>query len=208
MGRLLALVAAIAFAPFHLVIAALIYLEDGGPVFYRAVRLGKGGRPFTMYKYRSMRVGALPVVAGFKTVVQANDDRVTVMGRILRCGLDEAPQLLNVIRGEMAWTGPRPDETWMLPCYGLTIRERLSALPGITGLAQVCDSRRLRTEQSYALDVWAVRHSSMALATRIVVLTPLFLAGWRKPRPWLANPEVLELQRACQRELAPCSATC
>lgn len=201
MGRVLALVAAIVLAPFHLIIAALIYLEDGGPVFYRPVRLGKDGRPFTMYKYRSMRVGASPVVAGFKTVVQGDDDRVTVAGRILRCGLDEAPQLINVIRGEMAWTGPRPDELWMLPHYGPTIRERLSALPGISGLAQVCDSRRLRTEQSYALDVWAVRRSNVALTARIVALTPLFLAGRRKPCPWLAHPEVLELERACQEEL-------
>src|SRR3954452_17616847 len=98
MGRLFALLAAIAFAPVHAIIAALIYLQDGGPVFYRARRLGRHGRPFTMYKYRSMRVGAEPIVdPGLKTVVQVNDKRVTRLGKMLRCGVDEAPQLLHVI---------------------------------------------------------------------------------------------------------------
>jgi len=199
MGRLFAVVAVIFFAPFHLAIAALIFFLDGGPVFYRPKRLGKDGRPFTMFKYRSMRVGASPIINdGFKTIVTPNDDRVTPIGRVLRCGLDEAPQLLNVIRGEMAWIGPRPDELWMLPYYGPTVRERLSVLPGITGLAQVCDSRNLRTEQSYALDVWAVRHSTAALTMRIAVMTPLFLLGWSKVDRALTDPEVLELEQACR----------
>lgn len=203
MGRLLALLAAIALAPFHLVIAALIYMQDGGPVFYRPRRLGRDGRPFTMYKYRSMRVGSETIVdEGFKTIVMPDDDRVTPIGRVLRCGLDEAPQLFNVIRGEMAWIGPRPDELWMLPYYGPAVRERLSVLPGMTGLAQVCDSRRLRTEQSYALDVWSVRHSTPALTVRIAVMTPLFVFGWRKEQKPLANTEVLELEHVCEQELA------
>ena len=199
MGRFFALLAVIFFAPLHVVIAALIFLHDGGPVFYRPKRLGKNGRPFAMFKYRSMRVGAAPIIdERFQTIVRPHDERVTSVGRMLRCGLDEVPQLLNVIRGEMAWIGPRPDELWMLPYYGPTLRERLSVLPGISGLAQVSDSRNLRTEQAYALDIWAVRHSTAALTMRIVVRTPLFLLGWRKAEHTLTNPEVLELEQACQ----------
>ena len=98
MGRLFAVLAAIAIAPFHLAIAAAIFFGDRGPVFYRSMRLGKDGRPFEMYKYRSMKVGCeARIDDGFKTVVGLNDPRVTAAGRILRCGLDEIPQLLNVV---------------------------------------------------------------------------------------------------------------
>jgi undecaprenyl phosphate N,N'-diacetylbacillosamine 1-phosphate transferase len=199
-GRVFAVLAAIAFAPFHALIAALIYLEDRGPVFYRSKRVGKEGRAFEMFKYRSMRVGAAPKVdEGFKTVVAPNDERVTAIGRLLRCGLDEIPQVVNIIRGEMAWIGPRPDELWMLPRYGSAIRERLAVLPGITGLAQVCDSRHLTTARSYALDIWATRHRTPALTLRIFLVTPLFMLGWRKVE--FANGEVAEIERECLVEL-------
>lgn len=207
MGRLFALLAAIAFAPFHLAIAALIFLGDPGPVFYRSGRLGRDGRPFEMFKYRSMRVGCgMQIDSGFKTVVAAGDPRVTAAGRILRCGLDEIPQLLNVIRGEMAWIGPRPDELWMLPHYGPAIRRRLSVQPGITGLAQVCGSRNLATAEAYALEIWGARHRTAALTLRIVAMTPLFVLGWRNiGRPLLervrTHREVIEIERACEHEL-------
>ena len=133
-----------------------------------------------MLKYRSMRVGCgTRIDDGFKTVIAPGDTRVTPAGRILRCGLDEIPQLLHVIRGEMAWIGPRPDELWMLPHYGPEIRGRLSVTPGITGLAQVCGSRNLETPAVYALEIWAARHRTAALTLRIVAMTPLFVLGWR-----------------------------
>jgi lipopolysaccharide/colanic/teichoic acid biosynthesis glycosyltransferase len=208
-GRLFALFAAIAFAPFHLAIAALIFLGDRGPVFHRSMRLGKDGRPFEMLKYRSMQVGCgTRIDDGFKTVVALNDPRVTAAGRILRCGLDEIPQLLNILRGEMAWIGPRPDELWMLPHYGPEIRQRLRVAPGITGLAQVCGSRHLETPQVYALEIWAARRRTAALTVRIIAMTPLFILGWRSVgrsllTRTLANPDVLEIERACERELNP-----
>jgi lipopolysaccharide/colanic/teichoic acid biosynthesis glycosyltransferase len=206
-GRLFALLAAVAFAPFHLAIAALIFAGDRGPVFYRSRRLGKDGRPFEMFKYRSMRVDCgAQIDDGFKTVVTAGDTRVTAAGRILRCGLDEIPQLLNVIRGEMAWIGPRPDELWMLPHYGPAIRERLSVQPGITGLAQVCDSRYLDVPQVYALEIWGIRRRTASLTLRIVAMTPLFVLGRRRiGRPLrdrlLANPEVFAIEETCEQEL-------
>jgi lipopolysaccharide/colanic/teichoic acid biosynthesis glycosyltransferase len=211
-GRLFAVLAVIAFAPFHLAIAALIFLGDRGPVFYRSVRIGKDGRPFEIFKYRSMQVGCVARIDdGFKTVVDKCDARVTAVGRILRCGLDEIPQLLNVIRGEMAWIGPRPDEPWMAPHYGCVIRRRLSFAPGITGLAQVCGSRHLATPQVYALEIWAARHRTAALTLRIIAMTPLFVLGWRTVgrsllNRMLMNSEVLEIERACERELNPVTA--
>ena len=210
MGRLLALLAAIAFVPFHLAIAALIFIGDRGPVFYRSRRLGKDGRPFDMFKYRSMRVECgVFIDDGFKTVVTADDTRVTAAGRFLRWGADEIPQLLNVIRGEMAWIGPRPDELWMLPNYGPAIRRRLSVQPGITGLAQVCGSRKLATPEVYALEIWAAQHRTAALTLLIAAMTPLFVLGWRRiGRPLLerahTNPEVIEIERACEQELLTC----
>jgi len=208
-GRLFAVLAAIAIAPFHLAIAAAIFFGDRGPVFYRSMRLGQDGRPFEMFKYRSMQVGCgARIDDGFKTVVASDDSRVTATGRILRCGLDEIPQLINVIRGEMAWIGPRPDELWMLPHYGPAIRQRLRVAPGITGLAQVCGSRDLGTPQVYALEIWAARRRTASLMLRIIAMTPLFVLGWRSIGRSLlvrvlANPEVLEIERACQRELNP-----
>ena len=214
MGRLFAVLAVILCLPLHIVIAAAIFLGDRGPVFYLSRRMGKGGRPFTMFKYRSMRAGCVGRIDdGFKTVVASRDPRLTAIGRILRCGFDEIPQLLNVIRGEMAWIGPRPDELWMLPHYGPAIRERVSVTPGITGLAQVCGSRDLTVPEAYALEIWAARRRTVALTLRILVMTPLFILGWRSiARPLLnrvlANPEALEIATASRGELnraAACS---
>jgi undecaprenyl phosphate N,N'-diacetylbacillosamine 1-phosphate transferase len=212
MGRLFALLALVALAPAHLVIAALIWLDDRGPVFYLARRAGRGGRSFVMFKYRSMRAASEPLIdAGFKTVVEPGDARVTRAGRILRCGLDELPQLINIVRGEMACIGPRPDELWMLPHYGPAIRERLSTAPGVTGLAQVCDSRRLPTPLVYALEIWGVRRRSPALTLRILAVTPLFVLGRRSIGRkllgrLLADPELAGLEKECRRELEPARA--
>jgi lipopolysaccharide/colanic/teichoic acid biosynthesis glycosyltransferase len=212
MGRLFALLALVAFAPVHFLIAALIWLGDRGPVFHLAHRAGRGGRPFVMFKYRSMRTGSAPLVdSGFKTVVEPGDARVTPAGRILRCGLDEIPQLINIVRGEMAWIGPRPDELWMLPYYGPAIRERLSATPGITGLAQICDSRRLETSLVYALEIWGVRRRSAALTLRVLAMTPLFILGRRSIGRklldrLLADSQLAGLEKECRNELQPARA--
>ena len=206
-GRLAAGVAIALGIPVHLLISLLVRLHDGGPALYRARRLGCGGRPYDLLKYRSMKVGSKPVLAGdFKVVTIKNDIRITPVGRVLRCGLDELPQLYNVWRGEMRWIGPRPDEPWMLGNYGQAVRTRLSIAPGITGLAQVCDGRYLSTAESYALDIWYIRHRSVWLDLWIVLVTPLFIAGMRSvgARRFArirSLPEYLELHRACAREL-------
>lgn len=197
--------------PFHFFLSILIKLCDGGPVLYRSIRLGKGGFPFTLLKYRSMKVNAPAIVTNeFKTVVAAADPRVTWVGRWLRSGIDELPQLWNIVRGEMAWVGPRPDEAWMMPNYGPESRRRLAASPGITGLAQVLNSRDLPIAESYAIDLWYLDHRGTLLDLWIVCVTPLFMAGWttvgrRRLDQLRTAPVFQRIRQACASELSTAS---
>jgi len=207
-GRVIAALFCVAAAPIHLFLCLLIRLCDAGPALYRSQRLGLQGKAFELLKYRTMKVNSAPVLApGFKVVVEASDPRVFSLGRWLRCGIDELPQVWNVARGDMAWVGPRPDLPWMLPYYGPFTRSRLSALPGITGLAQVMDSRNLPTAEGYAIDLWYSRHRGFWLDLWIALVTPLFIAGWRsvgrrRLEELRCSGELRRLREACERELA------
>jgi lipopolysaccharide/colanic/teichoic acid biosynthesis glycosyltransferase len=207
-GRLLAALFCIAVAPIHLLLCLLIRLCDAGPALYRSQRLGLRGKSFELIKYRTMKVNSAPVLAaGFKVVVEVSDLRVFRLGKWLRCGIDELPQVWNVVRGEMAWVGPRPDLPWMLPYYGPFTRGRLAALPGITGLAQVMDSRNLPTAEGYAIDLWYVRYHGFWLDLWIAAVTPLFIASWRsvgrrRLEQLRGSGEFRRLREACERELA------
>lgn len=126
---------AIVTAPVWLVIAAAVKLTSPGPVVFRAVRIGREGRPFTLLKFRSMRAGADRVGPG---VTAAGDPRVTPVGRVLRATkLDELPQLVNVLRGEMSLVGPRPEDPRYVERYTDAQREILIWRPGITSPASV-----------------------------------------------------------------------
>lgn len=126
----------IALAPVLLLIAALIKLTSRGPVFYTQERIGKDGRPFTCIKFRTMVVGAEKIRAGILCV--KDDPRVTRIGQFLRrYSLDELPQFLNVLRGEMSIVGPRPGLAYQVAQYTPFQRHRLSVPLGITHLAQV-----------------------------------------------------------------------
>ncbi len=142
------------FAPLLLLVAVLIKLETPGPVLFRQTRGGLNGNPFTIYKFRSMRCqenGARVVQA------RRDDDRITPIGRVLRkTSIDELPQLLNVLRGDMSLVGPRPHALAHDEQYGAIIanyRLRFRARPGLTGLAQI---RGLRGGTS-ALEAMAAR---------------------------------------------------
>lgn len=122
-------------APLFLVVAIAIKLGDGGPIFYRALRVGRGGRPFYLYKFRSMRVGADRQGPG---ITVNGDARVTRVGRLLRRSkLDELPQLLNVLNGEMSLVGPRPEDPRYVKFYSPAQRRILDAAPGITSAASL-----------------------------------------------------------------------
>ena len=207
-GRVLAALACIAGLPVHLCLCVLIKTCDPGPALYRCWRLGKDRVPFGLLKYRTMKVNAPPLItAGLRMIVTQADPRVTRLGRWLRWGLDELPQMWNIVRGEMAWVGPRPDEAWMLPHYGRLIELRLSLIPGITGFAQVLHSRSLSTAESFAIDLWYLSHRSFWLDTWVVLVTPLFMMGNRaighaRLRQLRNSPEFELLRQRCDAELS------
>lgn len=121
-------------APLIAVLALLVRLESPGPMFHRGTRMGRGARPFQIYKLRSMRAGA----ASGRAITVAGDDRVTRVGGFLRATkLDELPQLWNVVRGDMSLVGPRPEHPSYLPHYSPAQRRLLEVRPGITSPASV-----------------------------------------------------------------------
>jgi lipopolysaccharide/colanic/teichoic acid biosynthesis glycosyltransferase len=155
-----------------------------------------------------MKVNAPPLVGtGFKMLVVQQDPRVTSLGRWLRCGIDELPQLWSIVRSEMKWVGPRPDEVWMLPHYGPVCKQRLSVFPGVTGLAQVLDSRNIPTADGFAIDLWYIAHRSFWLDAWVMLVTPLFMAGWRtlgrgRLKRLRCSPEFERFRQCCDSELS------
>lgn len=158
-------------APVLALTAVAIRLDSPGPVLFRQERLGRDGRPFTMYKFRSMRVGA---EAG--GVYEAKQDaRVTRLGRVLRrTSIDELPQLVNIIRGDMSIIGPRPTLTyhpWPLADYTPEQRRRFDVRPGVTGWAQVNGRKSVDWNRRIEYDVEYVDGLSAPFDARIFAKT-------------------------------------
>jgi lipopolysaccharide/colanic/teichoic acid biosynthesis glycosyltransferase len=167
---LIAALALLVLSPFLLAAAIAIKLGSRGPVFYRQRRVGLHGREFEMLKLRTMEQGSDPVGVG--TVVYRDDPRVTRAGRFLRrTSLDEVPNLVNVLRGEMAIVGPRPTIPAQVDDYTEFQRRRHEVVPGITGWAQVQGRAGIPWEERIELDVWYVDHRSAALDARILART-------------------------------------
>jgi len=174
---------AILLAPLFMVLAAIIMIDSRGPVFFRQTRLGLNGKPFNIFKFRTMRV-----MENGDTVVQAkaNDDRVTRVGKFLRkTSIDELPQVLNVIAGEMSIVGPRPharahDLFYMTVVENYELRQ--SVKPGITGWAQV-NGHRGETptfadmQARVDFDVWYAKHLNFLLDLKILAVTPFAVLG-------------------------------
>lgn len=174
---LIAALALIALSPFLLVAGIAIKLGGRGPVFYRQRRIGLDGREFELLKLRTMIAGSDPV--GYGTVVSRDDPRVTAAGRFLRrTSLDEVPNLVNVLRGEMAIVGPRPTIPAQVDDYTPRQKRRHEVLPGITGWAQVQGRAGIPWEERIELDVWYVDHRGALLDLRILAKTVwLVLSG-------------------------------
>jgi lipopolysaccharide/colanic/teichoic acid biosynthesis glycosyltransferase len=163
-------------SPLLAAAALAVKLEDGGPVLYRQVRVGRDGVDFELLKLRTMVVGAERLGAGF--AVAAGDPRITRVGAVLRrLSLDELPQLWNVVRGEMSLVGPRPTLRYQVDQYDERQRRRLDARPGITGWAQIQGRARLSWAERIELDLWYVEHRSPLLDLKILLRTPLALFG-------------------------------
>jgi lipopolysaccharide/colanic/teichoic acid biosynthesis glycosyltransferase len=171
----LALVLLVVTAPLLGLAALAIKLESRGPVFYRQRRVGKDARPFELVKLRTMVPGAETMGAGI--YVLEGDARITRVGRLLRrFSLDELPNLINVVRGELAIVGPRPTVQEQVDRYTERQRRRLEVKPGITGWAQINGRTSLPWPDRIELDVWYVEHRSLRLDLRILARTARMLA--------------------------------
>jgi len=178
--RTLAASALLLLSPLLVAVACAIHFSDGGPVLFRHIRIGKDGLPFTLYKFRSMVIDAEARKAGLEAINEVNgvlfkirrDPRLTPLGaRMRRWSIDEVPQLLNVLRGEMSMVGPRP---WAALPYEKAVGaedhvpRRLAVKPGLTGLWQVSGRADLPWEESVRLDLRYVEHWSLALDLQIM----------------------------------------
>ena len=173
-AALAALLLAIA-SPLLALAAIAIRLESRGAVFYRQRRVGRGGEPFDLWKLRTMVPGAETLGDGIYVI--EGDPRITRVGRLLRrFSLDELPNLLNVLRGEMAIVGPRPTVQEQVDRYTDRQRRRLEVKPGITGWAQVNGRTSLSWPERIELDIWYVEHRSLRLDLRILAKTARMLA--------------------------------
>lgn len=157
-------------SPLFLVIALCIYIDSRGPVLFKQTRVGLNGRLFRIYKFRTLYPGAHEV-----TNPQA---MVTPVGSFLRkWGLDELPQLLNILKNDMSLVGPRPTLPEQVEQYGTFERRRLNMRPGITGWAQIHGRNAIDWSKRIAFDVEYVRNANLALDLMILVRTPFSLAG-------------------------------
>jgi lipopolysaccharide/colanic/teichoic acid biosynthesis glycosyltransferase len=165
-------------APLLAVAAVAIRLESRGPVFYRQRRVGRHGDPFELLKLRTMVPGAEAMGAGI--YVLEGDPRITRVGRLLRrFSFDELPNLINVLRGDMAIVGPRPTVQEQVDRYTERQLRRLEVKPGITGWAQINGRTSLPWPDRIELDVWYVEHRSLRLDLRILARTARMLASGR-----------------------------
>jgi lipopolysaccharide/colanic/teichoic acid biosynthesis glycosyltransferase len=189
----LAAIASVALLPFMVLIALAIKLDSPGPAIFQQTRVGRWGRDFVIYKFRSMHAGAdenvhrefatnyinghsskagIPSASGEVVYKPNGDNRITRVGKWLRqTSLDELPNLLNVLKGEMSLVGPRPVVRYEVEQYSKEHLQRLAVLPGMTGLPQVSGRGKLTFKQAVRLDLQYIERRSLALDIAILVRT-------------------------------------
>jgi lipopolysaccharide/colanic/teichoic acid biosynthesis glycosyltransferase len=179
--------------PFMLGTALLIWLDDGPPLFFTQIRIGKNGRPFRLFKFRTLARDA----AGTKTPAQ----HTTRVGSFLRrWALDELPQLWNVVRGEMNLVGPRPVLPAEASAYDDWAAQRLAVRPGLTGWAQVRGRNELGWKERIEHDRWYVQHRNILLDAWILAKTPfVLLRGRGVYGPGTDDPSSSEVRSRLQR---------
>ncbi len=175
--RLLGILFALIALPFvllaALILKPIVYAEDKGPLFYVSKRAGKDGKVFGMYKFRSMKVDSPNLLnADGSTYNSANDDRQTKVGKIIRkLSIDELPQVFNILKGDMAWIGPRP----VLDSQALTFTEeekdKFKVLPGLTGYTQAYNRNQLSSHDERMMDAWYANNVSFLLDVKIIFKT-------------------------------------
>ena len=175
--RLIDLVTAIIALPFWLIIfvivAVVIYLDDNGPIFYISERLGRDGKIFKMYKFRTMKVNAPYIRNDDGSTFNSEDDpRLTRVGKFLRkTSLDETPQLLNIIKGHMSFIGPRPDLPEHRQLYKGNEERKLEVKPGLTGYSQAYFRNSIPWKDRIQNDIYYIDHMSFLLDLKILMKT-------------------------------------
>ncbi len=174
-GAVLAAIGLIVLSPLMLITALAVRLDSDGPVLFKQQRLGVGGVPFEMYKFRSMCVGAEHTGSGVYS--DNSDPRITRVGNILRkTSIDELPQMLNILKGDMAWIGPRPALTyhpWEYSEYTEHQKQMFDLRPGITGWAQINGRKEVPWPERIELNIWYVQHVSLWLDLTIIFKTAI-----------------------------------
>lgn len=166
---LVAAFALIVLAPLFTALAVAVKIGSEGPIFFAHERVGKEGRVFRMIKFRSMYRG---VVRQARSPVDERDPRITAVGRVIRrFSLDELPQLINVLLGDMSLVGPRPEMPFIVDDYTAEQRERLNVLPGVTGLWQISPARALPIHKNMHYDLYYIAHQSFSLDAAILLRT-------------------------------------
>jgi exopolysaccharide biosynthesis polyprenyl glycosylphosphotransferase len=159
-------------APILLLLALMIRIDSRGPVLFRQQRVGQDGRPFWMYKFRTMQTTASPYDY---SPLSSHDPRITRMGRFLRrTSLDELPQLVNVVQGTMSLVGPRPEMTFIADQYTAGQRQRLQVKPGITGLWQLSGDRAFLIHENIEYDLYYIQHRNFFMDLAILLHTSVF----------------------------------
>jgi exopolysaccharide biosynthesis polyprenyl glycosylphosphotransferase len=168
----LSLLLLVLFLPVLAFLSLLIRLDSPGPILFRQDRIGMNGKRFRIAKFRSMKADTL---CYSKSPVEPDDERITRVGRFLRkTSLDELPQLLNVIRGEMSLVGPRPEMPFLVEEYDPIQRQRLQVLPGITGLWQLSADRAFHIHENPEYDMYYIRNRGFFLDIAILIHTAFF----------------------------------
>ncbi|NLA85497.1 MAG: sugar transferase, partial [Clostridiales bacterium] len=167
-----ALIASVVCIPVIVIFGLLIFLQDGGPVFYLQERVGLQGKHFMIYRLRSMRLDA---EANGAQMAEEDDPRITKIGRFIRkTRIDELPQVINVFKGDMSIIGPRPERPIFVVQFNEEIPgfiERLRVKPGITGWAQVNGGYDISTKEKLDLDMYYINHQSIFLDMKILFKT-------------------------------------
>lgn len=166
----------ILFVPFVFIFMGVyiaIKIDDRGPIFYKGERLGKDGKSFKMYKFRSMKVNAPDWrLEDGSTYNDENDPRQTRVGKFLRkTSLDEIPQIINVLKGEMSLIGPRPDTVDSYETYSDEEKKRLDVLPGITGYSQAFYRNSISANEKIKNDIYYVRKLGLLIDIKVVIKT-------------------------------------
>ena len=175
--RFLDLLISIIFFPFFIIIfivvAILIKFEDGGPIFYKGARIGKDCKIFKMYKFRSMKVDAPNILNKDGSTYNSKDDnRVTKVGKFIReTSIDELPQIINILKGEMSFIGPRASLEEELESYKDDEKDKMKVRPGITGYTQAYYRNNLTVREKRLKDAWYANNVSFLLDLKIFLKT-------------------------------------